>query len=632
MGRIRPNLRLAASRVLRCALISVVVAVMVPVGVPVAHAAPTTYWVDITNGDNTHLGTLAEPFRTITYAASQAGPADTIMVQPGTYSGGAGEIFPIALGGESLVSVGGVTVTSLQGTGQLLSISGWQDGDRLEGFTVTTLSSTACAVWVATPGAGTSSANAPVIRDCIFSGSTSSVNGAGLSAEVVSGSFLKVEDNGFRQNSAVRGAGLYATVAGNLAVRNNSFILNDSDHGGAVFLDLQDAGVSLLEGNEFINNTALIGGAIVCSNFSSAAQTLRHNNISANSADISSGGIYFNGGTVVVHGNEVAGNTSANDSGFAHIEGASVLAESNYISQNSAPLSGSAWGLESGSLVERNDTVVGNIGIGNALVAVPSATVTIVNSIYWNPSCAHELYQVDSVSFSCSRDDAGTLALEYNTVGAGMVYADPAFDADNLPGVLADSPCIEAGTSESYGPDDFFGRPCPQDFDGNRVAVPDIGCYEAPGVPLPVLSPIYRFYNVKNGTHFYTDSASERDHVMATWPTVYSFEGAAYYTYPSNNTQPLTRLYNKVSGSHFYTASPAEAANALAKWPTVFSLDGLTYAVNPGPVKWSTPVHRFYNKKNGSHFYTASEEERLAVIAKWPDVYSYEGPAFWIGQ
>ena len=63
-----------------------------------------------------------------------------------------------------------------------------------------------------------------------------------------------------------------------------------------------------------------------------------------------------------------------------------------------------------------------------------------------------------------------------------------------------------------------------------------------------------------------------------------------------------------MSGSHFYTAIADEAAHILATWPNVFSLDGPTYAVNPGPVPCSTPVYRFYNLMNGSHFYTASAD------------------------
>jgi hypothetical protein len=43
-------------------------------------------------------------------------------------------------------------------------------------------------------------------------------------------------------------------------------------------------------------------------------------------------------------------------------------------------------------------------------------------------------------------------------------------------------------------------------------------------------------------------------------------------------------------------------------------------------------VFRFYNKKNGSHFFTASAEERDIVMSRWPDVYTFEGPAFYLPQ
>jgi hypothetical protein len=155
---------------------------------------------------------------------------------------------------------------------------------------------------------------------------------------------------------------------------------------------------------------------------------------------------------------------------------------------------------------------------------------------------------------------------------------------------------------------------------------------DPPAPPATVLAPIYRFYNASNETHFYTDSDAERDMVIARWPDVYSFEGTAYRTNPARNTQSLYRFYNRRSGSHFYTASAEEAAAVLSKWGETFTLDGRTYKVSPGPIDDSIPVFRFYNKRNGSHFYTASSGERDTVITRWSAVYDYEGPAFWLGQ
>lgn len=147
-----------------------------------------------------------------------------------------------------------------------------------------------------------------------------------------------------------------------------------------------------------------------------------------------------------------------------------------------------------------------------------------------------------------------------------------------------------------------------------------------------VHAPVFRFYNKTKGTHFYTASAQERDMVMATWSGVYAYEGIAYFINPANNTHALYRFYNKASGGHFFTASASEAASIQQKWPHIFALEGQSYAVNASQVSNSIPVYRFYNQANGSHFYTASVEERDLVIAKWSNVYKQEGTAFWLGQ
>ena len=145
-------------------------------------------------------------------------------------------------------------------------------------------------------------------------------------------------------------------------------------------------------------------------------------------------------------------------------------------------------------------------------------------------------------------------------------------------------------------------------------------------------TPVYRFYNFTNGTHFFTDSVAERDHVIATWPNIYRYEGVAYFTSSLTDLQPLYRFYNVVSKSHFYTASSAERDEVIARLGHIYSYDGPTYAVSTGPGAATSPVYRFYNLKNGSHFYTADAGEMLNVCNTLSNIYQYEGPAFWITQ
>ena len=153
-----------------------------------------------------------------------------------------------------------------------------------------------------------------------------------------------------------------------------------------------------------------------------------------------------------------------------------------------------------------------------------------------------------------------------------------------------------------------------------------------PSAPAVALEPVYRFYNVTNGTHFFTCSAKERDTVIATWPNVFNYEGVAYSIDPACDTEQLYRFYNRVSGSHFYTPSAEEADKVLATWPDVFTYEGRTYGVSPGSGGGGDPVYRFYNRRTGSHFYTASAVERDTVAAKWGAIYQYDGVAFYVAD
>ena len=94
--------------------------------------------------DLTGDGSLAYPWRHITYALTQVTAPETIYVFPGTYDAtvdaeGFSEIFPIVmLDGVSLVSLGGRDVTTIDagGVNRVLSGTGLGPGTRLEGFTL----------------------------------------------------------------------------------------------------------------------------------------------------------------------------------------------------------------------------------------------------------------------------------------------------------------------------------------------------------------------------------------------------------------------------------------------------------------------------------------------------------------
>jgi hypothetical protein len=94
---------------------------------------------------------------------------------------------------------------------------------------------------------------------------------------------------------------------------------------------------------------------------------------------------------------------------------------------------------------------------------------------------------------------------------------------------------------------------------------------------------LYRFFNVRNGTHFYTASDAERANVQATLGAIYRFEGVAYRVspVPVAGGSTVYRFYNGRAGSHFYTASEAERASVQNTLGAIYSYEGPAFYVAP---------------------------------------------------
>jgi hypothetical protein len=137
------------------------------------------------------------------------------------------------------------------------------------------------------------------------------------------------------------------------------------------------------------------------------------------------------------------------------------------------------------------------------------------------------------------------------------------------------------------------------------------------------LQPVYRFYNIATGAHFYTASSEERDHVLRTWPQ-FHYEGSAFVVASAGSpgTLPVYRFFNSQTGAHFYTASVEERDKVISQLPQ-FVYEGNVYNAfatsEPGTVK----LYRFY----GAHFYTTQDDERVAVDQYLPSFID-EGPVY----
>src|SRR6266513_4492865 len=114
------------------------------------NAAAPNFYVNALTGSDTNRGTLASPFKTVTYAMSLSKSGSTVQVAPGTYDVANGEIFPITvpagvlLIGDETNRGGGSTPTSVVGGGQVLTSPVGTSaallpgtGSTIAGFTIT---------------------------------------------------------------------------------------------------------------------------------------------------------------------------------------------------------------------------------------------------------------------------------------------------------------------------------------------------------------------------------------------------------------------------------------------------------------------------------------------------------------
>lgn len=144
---------------------------------------------------------------------------------------------------------------------------------------------------------------------------------------------------------------------------------------------------------------------------------------------------------------------------------------------------------------------------------------------------------------------------------------------------------------------------------------------------------VYRFYNFKNGTHFYTDNYAEKTNIITKLSHVFKYEGVGYEYDAYKATAPLYRFYNKVSQSHFYTPTLSEKESVIKNLSHIYTYEGPAYNVSTTPLPdGSNTVWRFYNRKNGSHFFTVSPAEVDSVKASLGHIYTYEGPAYYLPQ
>ncbi len=96
-------------------------------------------------------------------------------------------------------------------------------------------------------------------------------------------------------------------------------------------------------------------------------------------------------------------------------------------------------------------------------------------------------------------------------------------------------------------------------------------------------------------------------------------------------TTPIYRFWSKKNRGHFYTASETEKNYVISHYDDyIWKYEGVAYNTPDDTTSGVVPVYRFWSKKNRGHFYTTSETEKNYVISHYDDyIWKYEGTAYY---
>ena len=109
--------------------------------------------------------------------------------------------------------------------------------------------------------------------------------------------------------------------------------------------------------------------------------------------------------------------------------------------------------------------------------------------------------------------------------------------------------------------------------------------------------------------------------------TVLTNQGQSPY---DRNLAPVYRFWSASLRTHFYTISATEKQKLIDQYPDVWTYEGIAFYAYPPGTQPATAkaVYRFRSAQTGHHFYTISETEKNKLMGAVPNEWIYEG-IFW---
>jgi predicted outer membrane repeat protein len=99
----------------------------------------------------------------------------------------------------------------------------------------------------------------------------------------------------------------------------------------------------------------------------------------------------------------------------------------------------------------------------------------------------------------------------------------------------------------------------------------------------PRMLPVYRFWS--GTSHFYTIDETEKNKLINQYANVWQFEGIVFYAYPEGAEPPeckaVYRFWNVSNGTHFFTIKESEATKLMTQYSNVYTYEGVAFYAYP---------------------------------------------------
>ncbi|MCC2335705.1 hypothetical protein [Cellulomonas wangsupingiae] len=149
--------------------------------------------------------------------------------------------------------------------------------------------------------------------------------------------------------------------------------------------------------------------------------------------------------------------------------------------------------------------------------------------------------------------------------------------------------------------------------------------------PSAVQQSVFRFWSPGfDNAHFFTTGETEAENILY-FDDNWTYEGVAFNALQASGSTCATgtavhRFWSPGFRSHFYTQSATEKNHIVAN-DRNWQYEGVAYCAYPEPAPGSTPLYRFWSPGFSKHFFTASQAEADHIRANDRN-WVYEGVAY----